>query len=121
MNDDQTLLLTIAEILLEVNLPEEKKQRIRDAMCGVYHSESEAPKPKSKGFEIPAISDVKSHMESLQVVNSERHSAEFWHFYESKGWMVGKNKMKNWKSAASRWCIELPKSSADQTKKRIVV
>lgn len=25
-----------------------------------------------------------------------------WDFYESKGWMVGKNKMKNWRSAVSQ-------------------
>ena len=121
MNNDRVLLHTIAEILLEVNLPEDKKQRIRDAMNAAQDGDSEPPAPKAKRFEVPAISDVKSHMESLQVGNSERHSAEFWHFYESKGWMIGKNKMKNWKSAASRWCIELPRSSADQTKKRIVV
>ena len=24
-------------------------------------------------------------------------------FYESKGWMVGKNKMKNWKAAVRTW------------------
>jgi len=24
-------------------------------------------------------------------------------FYESKGWLVGKAKMKNWKAAASNW------------------
>ena len=24
-------------------------------------------------------------------------------YYDSNGWMVGKNKMKAWKSAASRW------------------
>ena len=24
-------------------------------------------------------------------------------FYESKGWMVGKNKMKSWKAAVSGW------------------
>jgi len=110
MNDDQILLYTIAEILLEVNLSEEKKQRIRDVMCGVYHSAPE-PKPKTKRFEVPAISDVKAHMETLQVANAEK----------SKGWMVGKNKMKNWKSAASRWCIELPRTSGDTQKKRIVV
>lgn len=120
MNDDQLLLYTIAEILLEVNLPEEKKQRIRDAMCGVYHQDSETPKSKTKRFEVPAISEVKLHMDSLQVMNSEKHSAEFWHFYESKGWMIGKNKMKNWKSAASRWCIDLPRGNGDN-KKRIVV
>lgn len=27
----------------------------------------------------------------------------FWTFYDSKGWMVGKNKMVNWKSAVSGW------------------
>jgi hypothetical protein len=122
MTDDQVLLYTIAEILLEVNLPAEKKQRLADAMCGVYVPALEVQaKSKSKRFEVPAISDVLAHMESLQVINSERHSAEFWHFYESKGWMVGKNKMKNWKSAASRWCIELPRGSNEPQKKRIIV
>ena len=28
---------------------------------------------------------------------------EFIDFYESKNWMVGKNKMAKWKAAASRW------------------
>ena len=123
MNDDQILLYTIAEILLEVNLSPEKKKRIGDAMCGVYaRAHEDKPKPKSKRFEVPAISEVKSHMESLSVLNSEKHSAEFWHFYESKGWMVGKNPMKNWKSAASRWCIELPRGNGEGgQKKRIIV
>lgn len=123
MTDSEQLLLTIADILLEVNLPEEKKQRIRDAMYGVYAGVAGVPEPqpKSKRFEVPAISDVKAHMESLQVINAERHSAEFWHFYESKGWMVGKNKMKNWKSAASRWCMELPRGGSEPQKKRIIV
>lgn len=119
MNDDQILLLTIAEILLEVNLAEEKKERIRHALCGVYYKPEH--EQKSKRFSVPEISEVKSHMDSLKVLNTEKHSAEFWHFYESKGWMVGKNKMKNWKSAASRWCIELPRTSDDSQKKKIVV
>ena len=121
MNNDQVLLHTIAEILLEVNLSEDKKKRIRNAMNAAQIGDSEPPAPKTKRFEVPAISDVKLHMESLQVGNAERHSAEFWHFYESKGWMVGKNKMKNWKSAASRWCIELPRVGAESPKKRMIV
>jgi hypothetical protein len=121
MNDDQILLYTIAEILLEVNLSEEKKQRLRDALCGVYVPAGEVKEPKTKRFEVPAISEVKTHMDSMNILNSDKHSAEFWHFYESKGWMVGKNKMKNWKSAASRWCIELPRGGSEGPKKRIVV
>ena len=27
----------------------------------------------------------------------------FWNFYDSKGWMVGKNKMKKWTSAVGTW------------------
>ena len=30
-------------------------------------------------------------------------AAEFYDFYESKGWMVGKNKMKDWKAAVRTW------------------
>ena len=29
---------------------------------------------------------------------------EFCDFYESKGWMVGKNKMKSWQAAVRNWC-----------------
>ena len=28
---------------------------------------------------------------------------KFFDFYESKGWMIGKNKMKNWKAALRTW------------------
>lgn len=35
-------------------------------------------------------------------------------FYESKGWMIGKNKMKNWKAAVKTWQYSNnPKSSGD--------
>ncbi len=27
----------------------------------------------------------------------------FWNFYESKDWMIGKNKMKKWQSAVITW------------------
>lgn len=34
---------------------------------------------------------------------SESEAVRFWNFYESKGWYVGKNKMKKWKNAAANW------------------
>ena len=50
---------------------------------------------------------------------AERHSAvnpqEFIDFYESKGWMVGKTPMKDWKAACrnaekwDRWARQKPK------------
>ena len=37
------------------------------------------------------------------------------HFYESKGWMVGKNKMKQWRSAVATWA---KKKGAEQSTQR---
>lgn len=101
MSNSDNLLNTIANILLEVNLPEEKKQLIRDAM------KSEAPKPSK--FIAPTIQDVFQHFYELNVSEALKHAQEFVYFYDSKGWMIGKNKMKVWKSAAGRWAINLPK------------
>lgn len=101
MSNSDKLLYTIANILLEVNLSEEKKQLIRDAM------KSEAP--KSSKFEAPTIEQVCKHFTELNVSEALKHAQEFVYFYDSKGWMVGKNKMKIWKSAAGRWAINLPK------------
>ena len=51
-------------------------------------------------FVPPTIEEVKAYCE-------ERHNnidpEYFVAFYESKGWMVGKNKMKSWKSAVITW------------------
>lgn len=57
----------------------------------------------AKRFTPPTLAEVQSYV-------AERHSPvdpqEFIDFYESKGWMVGKTPMKNWKAAcrnAEKW------------------
>ena len=51
-------------------------------------------------FTPPTIQDVKAYcIERGNEVDPER----FIDFYESKGWMVGKNKMKDWKAAVRNW------------------
>lgn len=50
----------------------------------------------------------KPTLEEVTVFCRERKNnvdpVKFWHFYESKNWMVGKSKMKSWKSAIiSTW------------------
>jgi hypothetical protein len=35
--------------------------------------------------------------------SSAEEAKKFFYFYESKNWMVGKNKMKKWKSSAGLW------------------
>lgn len=48
----------------------------------------------------PSLEEVKSYIsEKGYAVDAER----FWSYYESNGWRVGKNPMKNWKAAISTW------------------
>ena len=55
---------------------------------------------KRKRFIPPTQEEVKSYCtERKNTVDPER----FVDFYESKGWMVGKNKMKDWKAAVRSW------------------
>lgn len=56
---------------------------------------------ESKGrFTPPLLQEVKYYCEERKnTVNVDKFHA----FYESKGWMVGKNKMKDWKAAVRNW------------------
>lgn len=53
-----------------------------------------------KRFVPPTVDEVKEYIDS---VGSQIDAESFVAFYESKGWMVGKNKMKSWKAAIVTW------------------
>lgn len=73
----------------------------------IVRSMSVKRKKKTSGaFVVPELSEVRIYMESKNIIDAEKNSIKFWNFYESKGWVVGKVKMKNWKSAIATW--ELP-------------
>ena len=51
-------------------------------------------------FKKPTINEIKDYcIERNNNIDPET----FYNFYESKGWLIGKNKMKNWKSAIITW------------------
>lgn len=51
-------------------------------------------------FKKPSLEEVKAYIEEKGYsIDAER----FINYYESNGWMVGRNKMKNWKAAVSNW------------------
>ena len=55
---------------------------------------------KSKGFVKPTIQEIQAHiLEKGYTFDAEA----FYAFYESNGWKVGKNPMKNWKAACTTW------------------
>ena len=57
-------------------------------------------KDKRKRFTPPTLEEVKSYcQERKNSVDPER----FINFYESKGWVVGKSPMKDWKAAVRNW------------------
>lgn len=55
---------------------------------------------KRKSFIPPTVEEVKEYIDS---VGSQVDAESFVAFYESKGWMVGKNKMRSWKAAIVTW------------------
>lgn len=58
------------------------------------------PTPKSSRFIPPTVEEVKAYCkERRNRVDAER----FVNFYSAKGWMVGKNKMKDWRAAVRTW------------------
>jgi len=68
---------------------------------------------KTKGFSPPAIEKVKSLF--VEKGSTPIEAESFWNFYESKGWMVGKTKMKNWKAACANWIARNNKVTVRKT------
>lgn len=72
----------------------------------IYSSNEEHISFKERGektqgvFTPPSLEEVKEYIrEKGYIIDAE----SFINFYESKGWMVGKNKMKNWRAALVTW------------------
>ncbi len=78
----------------KVSLVEESTDSFADAKEG-----GQAHK-KEKRFIPPTVEEVREYCESR---NNGIDAEMFVSFYESKGWMIGKNKMKSWKSAVVTW------------------
>jgi len=63
-------------------------------------NENENENRKKKMFIIPTIEEIRNYCkERKNTVNPNKWLAH----YEANGWMVGKNKMKDWKAAVRTW------------------
>lgn len=83
-----------------------------DASGNASASATQSPKPKAhntelkpqkerKRFAPPSLEDVIKLF--LEKGSSKIEAEKFFYFYESKDWMVGKNKMKSWTASAHSW------------------
>ena len=55
---------------------------------------------RERSFKPPTLEEVKAY---CQERNNNVDPESFMAFYESKGWMVGKNKMKDWQASVRTW------------------
>lgn len=55
---------------------------------------------KNRAFKKPTLEQVREY---CQERNNTINPEQFIDYYESNGWMVGKNKMKDWKAAVRTW------------------
>lgn len=89
------------EEILEKSTPEiEIEKEIEKELEIEKDSSAKSTTTKRKRFEKPTISDIEQYcIERNNNVNAEH----FFDYYESNGWKVGKNSMKDWKAAVRTW------------------
>jgi hypothetical protein len=59
-------------------------------------------KPNRTTFIKPTINEVREY---ITPKGYSFDPAYFWNYYESRGWMLGKNKIKDWKACARTWAL----------------
>jgi hypothetical protein len=63
-----------------------------------------------KRFIVPKIDEIRDYCNER---GNHVDAGKFYDFYESKGWMIGKNKMKDWKAAVRNWERDKPSANMD--------
>lgn len=53
----------------------------------------------------PTLDEVKAAAKEIDL--PEREAVRFWNFYESKGWMVGRNRMVSFAGALANWKMSI--------------
>lgn len=103
-NNDET------EVVVSCNTEKEKEKELELEK----EKEVELETSKSKRFTPPTYEEVENYcIENNYTVNAER----FVDFYEAKGWLIGKNKMKDWKAAVRTWERKQKEQREEETKK----
>ena len=85
---------TDTECIQDVSIGKVRLDKTIEDECEKPHS------PKRKTFTKPTIDEIQDYcIERNNNVNAE----QFFDYYESNGWKVGKNSMKDWKAAVRTW------------------
>jgi hypothetical protein len=67
---------------------------------GSFDIKDPPPPPKPKRFQKPTVDQI---AEYAFEINAGINAETFFDYYESKGWMIGKTPMKDWKASVRTW------------------
>ena len=77
-----------------------REEKRREETLTLSTNPSSKSKAKVKGFVRPTLEDIKKEVAAR---GNKIDPEQFFAFYESKGWRVGNQSMKNWKAAIVTW------------------
>lgn len=107
-------LLTYEQILATFgisdvrNSQEQNISNVRNSVSYVENTQTKLNKTKvnkekiykKEKFKIPTIEEIKAYCSER---NNRIDAQYFFDYYSSKGWVIGKTKMKDWKAAVRTW------------------
>ena len=102
------------EEILEKSTPEIEIELEREIKIEKEIDSSASTTTKRKRFEKPTLSEIKEYCIER---NNNVDAQHFYDYYESNGWKVGKNSMKNWQAAVRTWEKNSYTNTTKQTKK----
>lgn len=85
---------------LETQNNPEKPKKADNEYDNEYEYDNDINNIYNKRFLKPTVEQIKSY---CQERNNGLDAQQFYDFYESKGWLVGKTKMKDWKASVRTW------------------
>ena len=102
------------EEILKESTPEIEIELEKEIKIEKEIDSSASTTTKRKRFEKPTLSEIKEYCIER---NNNVDAQHFYDYYESNGWKVGKNSMKNWQAAVRTWEKNSYTSTTKQTKK----
>ena len=86
--DNSHTYYTAHLLIINENKTKEKESKVKEI------------KKRNKRFTPTLVDDIRHYCRERK---NDVDPVRFYNFYEAKGWMIGKNKMKDWKAAVRTW------------------
>lgn len=93
-------LLNKTSIPIEENFDTPMEENFYDNNTSINNTSNNKKEIYKERFVKPTIEEIEEYCKER---NNGIDAVMFYNFYESKDWMIGKNKIKNWKSCIITW------------------